>query len=141
MIARGRPTVALSLRTGSDYEAFGSVLDREYQLAAAQHLVSSLGDATFVIFGDVLADCAHFAKMLDAPAVVCANEPPLKQLSLLGRQQHAIIANSSFAWWGAWLGDQAHRDPERIVLRPDPWLRTAGDPCPDRWVKIPARFA
>jgi hypothetical protein len=30
---------------------------------------------------------------------------------------HHIIANSSYSWWAAWLGDK----PGQIVIMPDRW--------------------
>jgi hypothetical protein len=33
---------------------------------------------------------------------------------------HAILANSSFAWWGAWIGDQ-RGERERSVIAPAGW--------------------
>jgi len=62
-------------------------------------------------------------------------ERPERDLVLMRYCQHAIIANSSFSWWGAWLGD-GH---ERIVVAPRTWyqgLQTSFDIIPERWLKL-----
>lgn len=59
-------------------------------------------------------------------------------LHLMGLMQHAIIANSSFSWWGAWLGDEK---TDRVVIAPEKWFANMGgdnysDIVPERWLKI-----
>ncbi len=49
---------------------------------------------------------------------------------------HHIIANSSFSWWGAYLG----RNPDRVVIAPEKWLETDAyntrDLIPPSWILL-----
>jgi len=59
-----------------------------------------------------------------------------RDLTLMSNCRHHIIANSSFSWWGAWLGD----DPEKIVIAPKRWFndpaRFTGDIIPEGWLRF-----
>ena len=52
---------------------------------------------------------------------------------------HAIIANSSFSWWAAYLGDE-NGNPDRIVIAPREWFKdpqaSYQDLVPERWLRI-----
>jgi hypothetical protein len=52
---------------------------------------------------------------------------------------HAVISNSTFAWWGAWL--QAGDPARRTVIAPDPWFANPaldGDAVvPRSWARLP----
>jgi Glycosyl transferase family 11 len=66
----------------------------------------------------------------------------VEDLWLMSLCRHAILSNSTFAWWGAWLRD---RD-ERIVIAPDPWFSgqhnlDSTDILPDRWLKVSTQFS
>lgn len=61
-----------------------------------------------------------------------------EDLQLMKACKHAILANSSFSWWGAWLGDDQEN---RTVIAPKRWFNpTAGiddtDIVPTRWRKM-----
>ncbi len=57
-------------------------------------------------------------------------------LMLMSWCHNAVLANSSFSWWGAWLG----RTQDRIVIGPKKWFATPNedprDIIPDEWIKI-----
>jgi len=57
-------------------------------------------------------------------------------LRLMSMCKHAIVANSSFSWWGAWLNPSK----ERIVIGPQNWFASRSlnskDVMPHWWLKI-----
>ncbi len=55
-------------------------------------------------------------------------------LMMMSKCKHAIIANSSFSWWGAWLIE--NRD--KIVIAPEKWLNRKQDfdICEPDWIKM-----
>jgi len=59
-----------------------------------------------------------------------------EEVLLMASCQHHVISNSSFSWWGAWLG----RDGQKVIVAPRMWMRgipeNAVDICPPEWVRI-----
>jgi hypothetical protein len=60
-------------------------------------------------------------------------------LSLMSYCNNSIVANSSFHWWGTWLGD---RKRTGVVVAPATWFTdpsaqaNSGDIVPERWVRV-----
>jgi len=60
---------------------------------------------------------------------------PERDLALMQACNHAVIANSSFSWWGAWLGERLGS----IIIAPKIWYKAVPefrDIVPERWMRI-----
>ena len=60
------------------------------------------------------------------------------ELYLMRLCSHAIMANSSYSWWGAWLGADMKGG---IVVAPNSWFGPAAkydprDIVPARWIRL-----
>jgi hypothetical protein len=134
--ADARPLVALSFRRG-DYVRLGWALPFSYYERALEALVCEVPDPRFIVFGDdplflrlAIEWVARFGPATNA-FDLAADE--LSHLAIYRQCDHCVIANSSFAWWGAWLGDQVPRSRDRIVMAPEEYRRFGPDIVPDRW--------
>jgi len=120
-----------------DSKKFGTC-PPDYYYEAAQILREKAGsDLQIFVFSD---DPAWVREMqiggAGAGIIDWNSDRPERDLALMRRCQHAVIANSSFSWWGAWLGDGSR---ERIVIAPRVWLRSRTgyeDIVPKRWLKL-----
>jgi Glycosyl transferase family 11 len=101
------------------------VLPMEYYIKAAEHFTNP----NFFLF----SDDPQCAMSLPHTRVQCA---PHEELWLMSLCNNAIIANSSFSWWGAWLGP----DRRGKVIAPKQWFRTGNedsrDIVPERWTQL-----
>jgi hypothetical protein len=128
-------TLALSFRRG-DYNSLGWALPLEYYDEAVALITARTNVDTIVLFGDdtaflelAVGRYERFGRVVDA---VGFGSDPLTQLQLLASCDHCVIANSSFAWWGAWLGDHRVGSPERVVVSPAEYGE-GNDRLPARW--------
>lgn len=59
-----------------------------------------------------------------------------EELMLMSLCDHHIIANSSYSWWGAWLGNC----PGKIVVAPQKWFNDTTletkDLIPETWIRL-----
>jgi hypothetical protein len=95
---------------------YKSKLNMEYYLNAIQNLKSRVGECNFFLFADDF-DWAmqKFKKHIDFTPVQHNQSDELADLWLMSHCQNAIIANSGFSWWAAWLIN----DDKKVVISPN----------------------
>ena len=117
-------SVAVHVRRGDylEHRAF-QVCDEGYYRRAMARMRARVPGARFFFFSDDPAWCQEtFGSDKDVRVVDSgvAGANPLHDLWLMGRASHHVIANSSYSWWAAWLG----QGDRQVVLMPDRWYRT-----------------
>lgn len=118
-------SVSLHIRRGdyiTDRDAyhFMGVMPVEYYNAAIRHIIESVQHPAFFIFSDDLQWAKDHIR-LDAPVTFVQlddGKKDYRELDLMSKCRHNIIANSSFSWWGAFL----NRYPGKIVIAPQKWI-------------------
>jgi hypothetical protein len=119
--------VAVTVRRG-DYLALPDVfaqLGEEYYGEA----IKAFPGHKFIVFSDDPQWCKRNLAWADH---VMPCSAPSQDLALLSSFKNHIIANSSFGWWGAWLGNGK-------VVAPSKWFTNGlddSDLIPDRWIKL-----
>ena len=109
----------------------------EYYAEALRHLPASL---PVLVFSDDPSWCRTQPLFQGDRWRIVDGNPNHVDLCLMSLCSHHITANSSFSWWGAWLG----RNPRKIVVAPRRWFGNAGytsahdtsDLVPGDWIRI-----
>jgi hypothetical protein len=120
-------------------QKYHGVMSADYYREAIAYIESSYPGTKFeyFVFSDDTPWCKEF---FTAPNYhVMEQDAEAIEIHAMQRCQHAIIANSSYSWWGSWLGD--HNKPShRTVIAPKRWFNEAPldarDIVPSRWVKL-----
>jgi hypothetical protein len=109
-----------------------------YYRRAVEYIKNSVSTPRFFVFSDdPIWSNANLAFDWDA-IFVSHNQADkdYEDLRLMTLCQHHIIANSTFSWWGAWLGS----NPQKIVIAPRHWFNTAArdtrDLIPAGWLSL-----
>lgn len=105
-----------------------------------QKAVKEAGLEHIVIFSD---DIEHAKKMFGESdkIVYSTEEDPFEALYHMSLCKNNILCNSSFSWWGAWLGESNSGD-EKIIVAPKVWFGKGHasldtkDIIPERWLQI-----
>jgi hypothetical protein len=141
--------VSIHVRRGDYVQHNGSFppITVEYVIKSIQQIESLFGNWPKVIFfSDDIQWCKHNFSPFGPVEIYSEGRNELEDLSLMASCGHHIIANSSFSWWGAYLG----HNPNRIVVSPSAkwgnWFgHTAGfkkecvDLLPPEWHQIEFR--
>jgi hypothetical protein len=141
---RATNSVALHVRRG-DYVTAANTrqLMGDTNIAYYERAVSYIAERVekphFFIVSNDAAWCKDNIK-IPFPVTYLDNESAgpknIYHIQLMSLCKHAIIANSTFSWWGAWLNN----NPQKIVIAPKKWYPGGtgdeNDIVPSAWVRV-----
>jgi Glycosyl transferase family 11 len=135
--------VSLHVRRG-DYVAdpatnrFHGVCSPDYYQRAVDYVTTRVGVPHLFVFSDDQQWTRANLRFAVPMTFVDANPPDCgyRDMRLMARCRHHIVANSSFSWWGAWLNSSR----EKIVVAPRRWFGASSnntrDLIPPDWVRL-----
>jgi hypothetical protein len=135
--------VSLHVRRG-DYisdpatRRYHGICSPDYYRSAVDYVGRRIEAPHLFLFSDDPGWTQQNLKFPLPTTVVTGNFPGrgYRDLQLMARCDHHIVANSSFSWWGAWL----NAGSQKIVVAPSRWFDSAGhntrDLIPESWVRI-----
>jgi len=115
------------------------VLSSKYYNSATDHIKLKIANPVYFIFSDDAEWCnANLPFIYGEKYVVSLQHDDWIDMYLMSLCKHHIIANSSFSWWGAWLGQNS----DKIVLAPESWYvdkevnARFKHIIPDNWIRL-----
>jgi len=78
--------------------------------------------AKVLVFSDDIAWCKNVPLFQHPRFYFSESNDNVVDMCLMSMCDHHIIANSSFSWWGAWLG----KNPDKIIIAPSNWFGQTG---------------
>ncbi len=129
--------VALHIRRGDYLGTKFACCTLEYYAKAIDYLAGNVGDIQLFVFSNDIPWAKENLKTNHEIYFVDQNSEAngYEDMRLMSLCHHHIIANSSFSWWGAWLGQYE----EKIVIAPCKWLTEGDEPSdivPAEWVRL-----
>lgn len=116
------------------------ILDTDYYMKAIKLMKEEFPESVFYFFSDDMEWVK--ANLLKDLSGVCVEgnigENSWKDMLLMSRCRHHIVANSSFSWWGAWLGIGNGKK----VIAPKRWIvndvsgKISDSIIPSEWQRI-----
>lgn len=132
-------SVSLHIRRG-DYVSnknaskFHGLQGLNYYKKAIKIIDSKIKDPKYFVFSDDIKWCKKNLQIENA--IFVSNKNGSDDLRIMINCKHNIIANSSFSWWGAWLGENY----DKVVIAPKAWFKSkhadSSDIIPSRWLRI-----
>ena len=126
------PSVFVHIRR----DRYSPRLGSGYYDSSITSALSMLGGCQFFVFGDDLDWARQYLDFHGAPVryISDGGDDELRDFRLMAACRHAIVANSSFSWWAAWLRLNADK---RVWTPNKPgWpLKPAAE-----WTKVPNRL-
>jgi hypothetical protein len=133
-------SVSLHVRRGDYVEienqgVYGNICTKDYYEKAIKYIMENVENPHFYLFSD---DIEWVEKNIyqDGMTIVDNNRGDNSYLDMLlmSKCRHHIIANSTFSWWGAWLGTYEGT----ITVSPSRWFQNhkTTDTICEGWICI-----
>lgn len=132
-------SVMLGIRRG-DYlqesQHYG-ILTQEYYQKCMSYISNRIPDPIFIVFSNDIEWVKNHMDLKNYNVIYRTRElqdSDTEELMVMAACKHFIIANSTYQWWGAWLG----KSPEKVVIAPNKWFADNKpiDIVPPDWLRI-----
>ena len=141
-LSKNNNAVSVHIR-GTDYlkfnDIYGNICTENYYMQAIQQITQCIPNSYFYIFSDDYDYAYKIVKELnidDRSEFIKGFKGKDSWIDMyyMSLCRHHIIANSSFSWWGAWLGEHENS----IVIGPKKWNNNQqlNRVMPDRWMRV-----
>lgn len=134
----GTTPIGVQVRRG-DYVGHSrlNVTTPDYFINAMEWMREQVENPQFIVVSDDPSYCKTIFRAMSDVTVMPPQEP-IDGLRTLASCEAHIISNSTFGWWGAWLGEKGP------VCVPEIWHHKPGsygdwEPAPLRWQRIGIR--
>lgn len=136
-------TVSVHLRR-SDFSQMHNILTETYYRNAMDYMKDAVASPFWVVFSD---DIGWAKKNIDfgLNCYYLSDSEGLEdyeELMVMSCCMNHIIANSTYSWWGAWLG----RNESKIIVGPEKWfmgdyisLYRRNSIMPKEWIRVSVR--
>lgn len=132
-------SVAVHFRGGDylskDLNHTYNILTNNYYQRSIDLIKKKTKNPNFFIFTDDVKSIKNLTFLEKNKCVLVDTRSAYRDLHLMSKCKHFIIANSSFSWWGAWLSSNR----KKIVCAPNQWINAnifTYDIIPNNWKKI-----
>jgi hypothetical protein len=127
------PYIAAHVRR-QDYvglEHFHGMPGLDYYRRAIAHIRREVGALVPVL---VFSDDRNWCKQNFPDFEIAEGDNKYEDLNTMSRCEYHVIANSSYSWWGAYLG------PQKLIVAPKQWFVTqeldSTGIVPEAWVRL-----
>lgn len=97
---------------------YDNICTLNYYNRAIKEISSKIKSPVYFIFSDDLFWVRNNLKINTEHYFVAGLKSDIQEFELMKNCKHYIIANSSFSWWAAWLGEKK----QSIVVAPKTWI-------------------
>lgn len=126
-------SLSVHVRRG-DYLRFEDtfhIADVAYYTEAIKRVCKTNKIEYIFVMSDDIKWCRENLK--DDRMVYVSGHPDHHEMLLMSLCSHNVISNSTFSWWGAWLGETR----DKTIIAPDKWLKnTQTNAIPERWIRL-----